>query len=155
RRAWVSTNTSAPLRRRWAWPKPIDPFSWRLSMSSDVSPVETALPTAPLPPGPRSFGDILKIIGERKKDPFALYLRLIQEYGDVIYFKVGSIGYCLVNDPECIKKVLHEGLRNYPKGPGYERLRVLLGQGLLTGEGEAWKRQRKLAQPAFHHTKIV
>lgn len=107
-----------------------------------------------VPPGPRGLS-IAKLIGERKRDPLALYLRLVQEYGDVVYFKVGAIGYCLVNHPDHIRRVLQENYRNYPKGPGYERLRVLLGQGLLTNEGASWHRQRKLAQPAFHQARIV
>jgi cytochrome P450 len=51
--------------------------------------------------------------------------------------------------------VLQENSRNYSKGWDYRYLRPLLGNGLLTSEGEIWRRHRKLAQPAFHHESLV
>jgi len=56
----------------------------------------------------------------------------------------------VLNHPDAIKHVLHDNHTNYIKGALYDDLRRLLGQGLLTNDGNSWLSQRKLAQPAFH-----
>jgi cytochrome P450 len=67
------------------------------------------------------------------------YTRLL---GKRIYF---------VNDAEYVKRILLDNVANYPKSATYRNnLRPFLGDGLLISEGEFWKRQRRLAQPAFH-----
>jgi cytochrome P450 len=108
-----------------------------------------------LAPGPRGFKEILRLIVERRKNPLELYLRLVRDYGDLVYFKIGSIGYALVNDPGAIRWVMQENQDNFPKGPGYDRLRTVIGNGLVTSKGEFWRRQRKLSAPAFHQQKII
>ena len=56
-----------------------------------------------------------------------------------------------VNDAEYVKRILLDNLANYPKSVTYRNnLRPFLGDGLLISEGDFWKRQRRLAQPAFH-----
>jgi cytochrome P450 len=56
-----------------------------------------------------------------------------------------------VNDAEYVRRILLDNLANYPKSATYRNnLRPFLGDGLLISEGEFWKRQRRLAQPAFH-----
>ncbi len=56
-----------------------------------------------------------------------------------------------VNDAEYVKRILLDNLANYPKSATYRNnLRPFLGDGLLISEGDFWKRQRRLAQPAFH-----
>jgi cytochrome P450 len=56
-----------------------------------------------------------------------------------------------VNDAEYVKRILLDNVANYPKSVTYRNnLRPFLGDGLLISEGEFWKRQRRLAQPAFH-----
>jgi cytochrome P450 len=58
-------------------------------------------------------------------------------------------GILVLNHPDAIRHVLHDNHANYVKGDLYDDVRRLLGQGLLTNEGDSWLRQRKLAQPAF------
>jgi len=108
-----------------------------------------------LAPGPRGFKAIAALIAERRRSPLDLYLRLVRDYGDLVYFRIGSIGYALVNDPAAIRRVMQDNQANYPKGPGYERLRPVLGNGLLTSEGDLWRKQRKLAAPAFQPQKVA
>ena len=62
---------------------------------------------------------------------------------------MGHLPLFLVIEPRYIKHVLQEHHRNYVKGVSYESLRILLGDGLLTAEGDLWRRQRRLIQPAF------
>lgn len=71
-----------------------------------------------------------------------------------INFKLIRRNIFILNDPQVIKYVLQENYQNYSKGPGYRVLAFLLGNGLLNSEGDFWKRQRRLAQPAFHRDKI-
>jgi cytochrome P450 len=56
----------------------------------------------------------------------------------------------IVNNPADIKRVLVTNHRNYTKGVGLDRVRILLGDGIMTSEGETWRRQRRMIQPFFH-----
>ena len=56
----------------------------------------------------------------------------------------------VTNSPADIKRVLVTNHRNYTKGIGLDRIKILLGNGIMTSEGELWRRQRRMIQPAFH-----
>jgi len=56
----------------------------------------------------------------------------------------------VVHHPDDVKRVLVTNHRNYTKGVGIDRVRLLLGNGIMTSEGEFWRRQRRMMQPAFH-----
>ena len=60
----------------------------------------------------------------------------------------------IVNNPADIKRVLVTNHRNYTKGVGLDRVRILLGNGIMTSEGEPWRRQRRMIQPFFHRRVI-
>jgi cytochrome P450 len=108
---------------------------------------------AKIAPGPR--GHILwGSLPERRKEPLKLYMNSVLEYGDVVRFRFGPVALHLIARPEHVKQVLQDNHRNYSKGYSYRMLEPLLGQGLLTSEGEHWRRQRKLAQPAFHRQRL-
>jgi cytochrome P450 len=79
-----------------------------------------------------------------------------RDYGEVVRFRFGPMVAHLVSSPEGIHHVLAENNRNYGKQTrGYRNLRYILGNGLLTSEGETWKRQRRIAQPAFHRQRVA
>src|SRR5580700_9431001 len=61
----------------------------------------------------------------------------------------------VIHHPDDIKRVLVTNHRNYIKGIGLDRVRILLGKGIMTSEGELWKRQRYLMQPYFHRRVIT
>ncbi len=60
----------------------------------------------------------------------------------------------ILNNPADIKRVLVTNHRNYTKGIGLDRVRILLGDGIMTSEGDLWRRQRRMIQPFFHRRVI-
>ena len=103
----------------------------------------------PLPKGPK--GDfLLGNLRERQKTPLEFYTRIARDFGDYVQLKMGPMNVVFVNNPVGVKRVLVDELATYPKGYVFEKLSDVLGKGLLTSEGAFWRRQRKLAQPAFH-----
>src|SRR5207244_4129957 len=92
----------------------------------------------------------LGALREFRKDPPAFFTRLAREYGDIVYVKLGRQPIYLISDPEIIRDILVTHQFKFKKSRMLERARVLLGDGLLTSEGEYHKRQRRLVQPAFH-----
>ncbi len=106
---------------------------------------------APIPPGVFFFGSVF----EGWRDPLGLFLRGRAQYGDAVQYRFGWYRYFLFNDPAAIKHVLTDNARNYTKSRNYQGLKVIFGNGLLTSEGEFWKRQRRLSQPAFHRDRLV
>jgi cytochrome P450 len=105
------------------------------------------------PPGPRSRIPLYPIFA-RLRDPLG-FLTNAAKYGDVVYTRVGPIDVYLLNHPDYIKDVLVRNNRMFKKGRGLERAKRLLGEGLLTSEGEFHRRQRRLSQPAFHRKRIM
>jgi cytochrome P450 len=80
---------------------------------------------------------------------------LTERYGDLVYFEFGPQPMFLVNNPDYIRDVFVTHNRKFMKGEGLQRAKRLLGEGLLTSEGEFHLRQRRLAQPAFHRQRIA
>lgn len=106
------------------------------------------LPPAP-PPGPQ--GQFLSgNLTEFRRDPLALLVRCRRDYGDVVALRFFNIHGCLLSHPDFIEQVLIAQSRNFAKGRALQISRSVLGNGLITSEGELWQRQRRLIQPAFH-----
>src|SRR5438477_10843050 len=78
-----------------------------------------------------------------------------ERYGDVVRHVLGPFNAFVVRHPDDIKYVFQENHAGYGKGRGLRKLKVLLGEGLLTSEGAHWLRQRRLMQPAFHRAKLA
>jgi cytochrome P450 len=105
------------------------------------------------PPGPKGL-PILGLALDVRKDALGTLQRLAREYGDVVSMPVLGMNRVLVNRPEYVQQLLildhaklHKStLTKLVVGP-------LLGQGLLISEGDFWRRQRRLAQPAFHRSR--
>jgi enediyne biosynthesis protein E7 len=104
-----------------------------------------------LPPGPQSPLDL-----ESGDDKLQRMHALWQRYGDCYRVRAASrpADTWVVTDPDAVRRVLVSNHRNYTKGIGIERVRVLLGNGLMASEGEQWRRQRRLLQSAFHRPAV-
>jgi cytochrome P450 len=87
--------------------------------------------------------------------PLEFVPHLARTYGDVVMFHAGRQPIVLLSDPDRIRDVLVTHARNFHKGRGLERAKMLLGEGLLTSESDFHLRQRRLAQPAFHRARIA
>ncbi|MBA4122454.1 MAG: cytochrome P450 [Acidobacteria bacterium] len=82
------------------------------------------------------------------------FLQTLAKLGDVTFFKMGGQSAYLVNHPDLARDLLVAGAHKFIKGRALQRAKTLLGEGLLTSEGESHLRQRRMIQPAFHREKI-
>jgi cytochrome P450 len=109
-------------------------------------------PTVPGPAGNPYFG---WVVSESRRDPLNFMLKLAREYGDLCTFRMGRDRVYFVNSPEGVREVLVNHYDNFLKGRGRARGWSLVGQGILLIEGDLHRRQRRLAQPAFHRQRIA
>ncbi|MCS6885717.1 MAG: cytochrome P450 [Acidobacteriota bacterium] len=107
-----------------------------------------------VPPGPPSR-PFLANFWDFRNDPTGYLLRVAREYGDVCSLNTPPEQVFLVNHPELIKEVFTTLNQYMIKGRALQRAKAFLGEGLLTSEGELHRRQRRLAQPAFHRQRIA
>jgi cytochrome P450 len=105
------------------------------------------------PPGPSSILSI-KLFFDFLRDPLTVLHNLSKEYGDISHFKFGKHHIYLINNPDYIKDVLVNYEDNFIKSRGLQLAKRILGEGLLTSEGENHRRQRQLIQPIFHQDEI-
>ena len=113
----------------------------------------SAIKRSKLPPGPKSKIPLGHLFSYRR-DSIGFLRKIAKEYGDIVHFKIGPIRIVLLNHPDYIKEVLSTQHRNFVKGRPLEMAKELLGEGLLTSEGEFHKRQSRIIQPAFHRNMI-
>lgn len=80
---------------------------------------------------------------------------LRDEYGDTVSMQRpnGRLAY-FVNDPADVHRILVKRHARYGKGPGFERVKMLLGNGLIVSDGDVWRRSRTMIQPAFSRQKV-
>jgi cytochrome P450 len=107
-----------------------------------------------LPPGPRGI-PILGMLPAIRRDPAGVFMQAARRFGDVAYLRIGPRRGYLITNPDDVRHVLQDNARNYHKSPLYAKLRLFLGNGLLTSEDELWRRQRRIAQPAFHRQRMA
>ncbi len=122
--------------------------------SSNIAPPALAKISRAAPPGPRGISFVWRLLRARNG-----WLDVLEDcrrqYGNVVGFRLIGAPACLINDPAGIEYVLVTGHQNFTKSADYRALSRVLGQGLLTSEGEFWKHQRRLVQPAFFRDRIL
>jgi enediyne biosynthesis protein E7 len=90
-------------------------------------------------------------------DSLERMIELFARYGDTyrVYVPARASYTYVIHHPDDVKRVLVGNHKNYIKGVGLDRVRILLGKGIMTSEGELWKRQRYMMQPFFHRRVIT
>ncbi|MGA7626004.1 MAG: cytochrome P450 [Candidatus Acidiferrales bacterium] len=107
-----------------------------------------------LPPGPKGL-PLLGLALQVMRDPLETLRRLAREYGDIVCIPVLNHHRILLNHPDLIEQVCVVQQAKFHKSTLTKNVTErLLGQGLLISEGDFWRRQRRLAQPAFHRARV-
>jgi len=89
------------------------------------------------------------------RDPFRYLMGLTRKHGDVAPYRAGREPAYLVNNADYIKHVLADNAANYSKGTFINQVfKEAIADGLLTTEGQLWRHQRRLMQPAFHRERL-
>jgi cytochrome P450 len=94
------------------------------------------------------------LLKEFLRDPLGYQLRARERFGDVFRSRIGPTLVHFLYHPDHVRRVLYDHQKNYPRAWHYRLLRSLLGNGLVASEGDHWRRQRRLAQPAFHRQRL-
>jgi cytochrome P450 len=105
-----------------------------------------------LPPGPATP---LRTLLALNADPLGYLTDLKREYGRVNAFNAGRQPVFAFHDPELVKEVLVTKHRSFHKDRGIQVAKRLIGEGLLSSEGDFHKRQRRLSAPAFHKDRVA
>lgn len=102
--------------------------------------------TAPGPSGPQMLGHFLRI----RANPLQYLMDMRRDYGTVVQFPIPRPPTYLIADAQAARHVLMASPRRYSKQTiQYSALSLVTGEGLLTSDGDVWRRQRRLVQPAF------
>ena len=94
-------------------------------------------------------------VARSRRDPLGFLMDGACRYGPVFRHQVGPWVFHLVSRPEGVRHVLQDNYRNYPRSWMYRRTRPVAGDGLVSAEGEVWRRQRRMVQPAFSHARVA
>ena len=121
------------------------------ALTRSLRPRQTDPRAPPMPQGEALLGHS-RVLGETFLETFP---RWAAEYGDAVSLRVPGIDFVGVFSPDGVRHVLQTNAKNYSKATrGYDKMRLFLGNGLVTSEGDFWKRQRRIAAPAFHRQRI-
>jgi len=104
-------------------------------------------------PGPSSWLPGASFLRFRR-DPLKFFTETQREFGDIARFSFGPQQVYLVSHPEWIEDVLVTSAKKFHKGVALQRAKRLLGEGLLTAEGQAHLKQRRTIQPLFHRQQV-
>ena len=106
------------------------------------------------PPGPKGNW-LTGNLPEFRVDRLAYFTHLAERYGDSVAIRLGPRRMMIVNHPDLVEDVLVTKNRIFKKHFALRHTKETLGNGLLTSEGDFWRKQRRLAQPAFHRERIA
>jgi cytochrome P450 len=91
---------------------------------------------------------LLKNLSALKKNLLPQLESLHESHGDIFGIKLNNLK-CFIRKPEYIKHVLVDNHQNYEKGDGFLAFKPLIGNGLLTSDGDKWVKDRKILSPVF------
>jgi cytochrome P450 len=105
------------------------------------------------PPGPSAWQS-LGFLFEWNSDRFSELLWMHETYGDMTRFRLGGTNVYMIANPEAIQECLVSKHKDFEKSRAYFALRLVLGNGLVTSEGDFHLRQRRMIQPAFSRDRL-
>lgn len=111
-------------------------------------------PKISFPPGPSGIKSLNSAFRQLGENALSNYVDLWHTYGDIIFTKWGPLRSYMLANPEDIHHVLVKNHKNYEKGIAYDGFRLVVGQGLVTSDGDLWRTQRRLMQPPFTATAV-
>jgi len=118
----------------------------------DTSGAPTAVRLAPEARG----WPLVGVAWQMRQDPLPFMLRAMERHGDVVRMRLGQYRAHLLRNPDHIRHVFVDNAANYSKQTrGYQKARIVLGEGLVTSEGALWQRQRRIATPAFGRQRVA
>jgi cytochrome P450 len=94
-------------------------------------------------------------MADLRRDPLAFLAACQRDYGDTVEMRLGPLRSFLLVHPDGVRRVLVENHRNYARGIVFQKLKRIAGEGLVFSDGDLWRRQRQLIQPAFHRERIA
>jgi cytochrome P450 len=116
---------------------------------ADVSDTLDALDRRPPGPGRQEF------VKAWRSDPLSTVIDLAKTYGDILVYEMRRIPGYLLSHPDYVREVLVTQSAKFIKGFGLQDMRIIMGDGLVTSDGDFHRRQRRLAQPAMHHQRVL
>lgn len=120
-------------------------------MSSVIAPRESALQQPPRYKPSWPGEPLIRLL----RNPLGYLTDIARTLGDVVRIGTDREPTYLVSHPSLIREVLVTNQRNFKKGRALERAKMLLGEGLLTSEGDVHLRQRRMIQPEFHRQHVA
>jgi cytochrome P450 len=112
-------------------------------------------PVNSLPPSPKKahwfFGNVWYLL----KGPIDYLKECSEQFNGIFRLTSRFLKMVVVTEPEYVKHIMQDNNRNYTKWFKNDVLELILGHGLLTSEGDFWRKQRRLAQPAFHKERLA
>src|SRR5215831_4277954 len=118
------------------------------------SPAAGSVATAGEISGPR-FRSPFGFLAALRRDTLGFLQQCHRQFGDVVEIRFWPWRSYMFFRPEHIRHVLQENHRNYWKGTVIQKVKRIGGEGLVFSDGDLWRRQRQLIQPAFHRERIA
>ncbi|HYI02727.1 cytochrome P450 [Hyalangium sp.] len=114
----------------------------------------TPSPHPALAPGPWGL-PFLGVLPKLAREPLGFLVHMAHQYGDVVRLPFGRSEAYLISHPDDVRQVLVTNYRSYKRSELYDKMKPLLGEGLITSDGDFWQRQRRMMQPAFHKQRVI
>ena len=107
-------------------------------------------------PGPKQIPWLGNSLSFARSDRLDWIFGLQKQYGRIVRMRLFSEQVIMIMDPDCLKHILQTNYKDFSKrSMVIEKGKAVLGEGLFTNEGESWRKQRKLAQPAFYKQRLA
>lgn len=120
---------------------------------------DTSAPGSSRPPHAPGVRQLLPlpygIVARTRRDPLGFLSEGARQFGPVFRYQIGPWVFHLLSHPDVIRHVLQDNYRNYPRSWLYRRTTPVAGDGLVATEGDVWRRQRRMVQPAFARHRVA